>query len=140
VGAVALEVELRGTAGMAPAIADYLPQFPNLRDRLPELLLGGGEKMKSAQVAAAASHELEQYRREAQVLAKFDHENIVRVHDIGQSAKYPVYIVSPFVEGLSLNQIVRGLHDEKEYRYITRLIQFLAQALTGISRSRTSRS
>ena len=73
--------------------------------------------------------QLEEYRREAQVLAKFEHENIVRVYDIGQDELFPVYIVSQFIDGISLSQIVRGFHIEKKFRYISRVIQILALAL-----------
>jgi len=73
--------------------------------------------------------ELENYRREAQVLAQFEHENIVRVFDIGQDELFPVYIVSQFIDGIPLNKLVGWFHVEKKYRYIARAIQFLAQAL-----------
>ena len=99
----------------------YLADDPQLQRRVAIKVPRSDKKWKPEQ--------LEEYRREAQVLAKFEHENIVRVYDIGQDDLFPVFIVSQFIDGISLSKIVHGFHKDKKYRYVARVIQILAMSL-----------
>ncbi|HMP01977.1 MAG TPA: serine/threonine-protein kinase [Gemmatales bacterium] len=47
----------------------------------------------------------EQLRKEAQLLARFNHPNIVRVYDFEEEAAYP-FLVMEFVDGLSLSEMI----------------------------------
>ena len=42
------------------------------------------------------------YISEARALASLDHPNIVPVHDVGQTDKFPCYIISKYIDGISL--------------------------------------
>jgi len=56
---------------------------------------------------AKDSQALARFRREAAVLAKIDHPNIVTVHDIGTTATGEPYLVMEYVSGRSLSDIIR---------------------------------
>jgi len=56
---------------------------------------------------AKDSQALARFRREASVLAKIDHPNIVTVHDIGTTATGEPYLVMEYVSGRSLSDIIR---------------------------------
>lgn len=47
----------------------------------------------------------EQLRKEAQLLARFNHPNIVRVYDFEEESSYP-FLVMEFVDGLSLSEMI----------------------------------
>ena len=55
----------------------------------------------------ANQSDVETYLREARMLAKLDHPNIVPVHDVGSSIEFPCFIVSKYVDGGSLAQRLR---------------------------------
>jgi tRNA A-37 threonylcarbamoyl transferase component Bud32 len=48
---------------------------------------------------------LEQLRREAQLLARFNHPNLVRVHDLEEEAPFP-FLVLEYVDGLTLSEMI----------------------------------
>jgi serine/threonine-protein kinase len=55
-----------------------------------------------------ATHQAkEQFLREAQSVAGLDHDAIVRVHDFGQEADGPCYIVYQYVEGCTLAERIK---------------------------------
>ncbi len=49
----------------------------------------------------------ERFNREAKVLARLSHPNIVMVHDFGQTTDF-CYLVMEFVDGVNLRQVIRG--------------------------------
>ena len=55
----------------------------------------------------ANQSDVEIYLREARMLAKLDHPNIVPVHDVGSSSEFACFIVSKYVDGGSLAQRLR---------------------------------
>lgn len=46
------------------------------------------------------------YLNEAQVVAGLDHSHIVPVHDVGRTDEYPCYVISKYIEGLNLAQLL----------------------------------
>ncbi|HQR43737.1 MAG TPA: serine/threonine-protein kinase, partial [Gemmatales bacterium] len=48
---------------------------------------------------------LEQLRREAQLLARFNHPNLVRVHDLEEDVPFP-FLVLEYVDGLTLSDML----------------------------------
>ncbi len=55
---------------------------------------------------SAASKEYEQFRREAQLLAKVTHENVVRVWDFDDDPALP-YLVLEYIEGMTLQKLLQ---------------------------------
>ena len=49
----------------------------------------------------------ERFSREARVLARLNHPNIVTIHDFGQSARF-FYLLMEFVDGVNLRQAMRA--------------------------------
>jgi predicted Ser/Thr protein kinase len=49
----------------------------------------------------------ERFSREARVLAKLNHPNIVTIHDFGQAARF-FYLLMEFVDGVNLRQAMRA--------------------------------
>ena len=49
----------------------------------------------------------ERFRREAQVMAKLDHPNIIKVHDFGTTDGGHYFIAMDFIEGADLHKLIR---------------------------------
>lgn len=75
---------------------------------------------------AFARASVERFRREARILARLRHPNIVRVHDTGSAEGAP-YIVMDLVEGRVLSE----LRDPMPERGAARLVAVLARALAA---------
>src|SRR5262249_37644017 len=67
------------------------------------------------------------YLREARIVAKLDHPNIVPVHDVGSSAVFPCFIVSKFLEGGTLARKMKAA--PLSFSEATDLVTTIAQAL-----------
>lgn len=73
---------------------------------------------------------LESLRREAQLLARFNHPNLVRVYDLEEDAPFP-FLVLEFVDGLSLFDMlahVGRLRLDRAIRIITTVTEGLSAA------------
>ena len=56
-----------------------------------------------------ARHEdAEVYLTEARIVAVLDHPNIVPVHDVGSTEDCPFFIVSKYIEGSTLSEIIKA--------------------------------
>jgi eukaryotic-like serine/threonine-protein kinase len=70
---------------------------------------------------------LERFRREAQAIARLDHPNIVRAHDIDQDG--PIhFLVMEFVDGVTLQHLV----DARGPLGVARSVNYIAQAAQGL--------
>jgi serine/threonine protein kinase len=76
--------------------------------------------------AEADPKELARFRAEAAVLARLQHPNIVQIHDVGEAAGRP-YFVLEFVAGGSLAQHLRGT--PQPVRPAAQLLETLARAM-----------
>lgn len=73
---------------------------------------------------------LENLRREAQLLARFNHPNLVRVYDIEEDAPFP-FLVLEFVDGMSLYDMlahVGRLRLDRAIRIVTAVAEGLSAA------------
>lgn len=68
----------------------------------------------------------QRFEREAKVLAKLQHPNILPIHDYGQADGYP-YIVMPVVEGGELSDLMHG--DKLPLAEVVRIISQVGDAL-----------
>jgi serine/threonine protein kinase len=89
-------LEIIGQGGMGIV---YKARQPHL-DRLVAL------KLLPQSLAADATF-AERFNREARVLARLNHPNIVTVHDFGQSGGF-FYLLMEFVDGVNLRQAMRA--------------------------------
>lgn len=103
-----------------PPIAEIAPHFPDLE--ILELLGAGGMgavyKARQPQLdrfvaLKILSHDLardpafvERFNREARVLARLSHPNIVGIHDFGTAGPY-CYLTMEYVDGVNLRQAMR---------------------------------
>lgn len=121
-----------GGAAKAPSDPLLHPRVPEVGDRIGKYLLtdeigrGGSaivfralnttlnstvaiKVLKFDQEEAIASdvevHYYTQLKKEAQILAKFNHPNIVRVFDFEENAAFP-FLVLEYVDGLSLSEVL----------------------------------
>jgi WD40 repeat protein len=116
-----------------PAIADY--------EVLGELGRGGMgvvykarhirlDRLVALKMILAGGHagprELARFRQEAEAVARLDHPNIIRIHDIGESAGHP-YLALEFVSGGNLVQALQGT--PQPAREAAELIETLARAI-----------
>src|SRR5262249_58622655 len=58
-------------------------------------------KVPHARLAAQAG-DAEAYLSEARTVASLDHPNIVSVHDVGSTDRFPCFVVSKYVDGSNL--------------------------------------
>src|SRR5262249_61690028 len=71
--------------------------------------------------------DVEQYLREARVLAQLDHPHIVPVHDVGRTEDGPCYVVSKYVERGDLAERLR--QGRLSFRESAELVAVVAEAL-----------
>ena len=89
-------LELIGAGGMGAVFKARQPKL----DRLVAL------KLLSEPLGHAPAF-IERFHREARVLAKLNHPNIVGVYDFGESGKW-CYLLMEFVDGVNLRQAMRA--------------------------------
>jgi serine/threonine protein kinase len=56
----------------------------------------------------ARPEDAQAYLYEARTVANLDHPNIVPVYDVGSNEEYPVFIVSKYIEGSTLAQLIKA--------------------------------
>jgi serine/threonine protein kinase len=71
--------------------------------------------------------EAQAYLEEAQNVARLDHPHIVPVYDVGSTGDCPCFIVSKFIQGSTLAQVVRA--DRPSFREAAELVATVAEAL-----------
>lgn len=90
--------ELTGTGGMG---AIYLAWHSQLKREVAVKLLPKSLVAKNPQLA-------DYFREEARAMARMDHENIVKVYDIGETFRGDLYIVMEYVHGFNLAELIAG--------------------------------
>jgi serine/threonine-protein kinase len=86
--------------------------------------------LKTLNASEIEDHQwLERFRREAKVLARLDHPNIIRILDFG-SENNIYYISSEFFDGRNLRQVFQSgtLSPEQKHSVLIQLLQGLAAA------------
>ncbi len=73
----------------------------------------------------------ERFWKEAQLAAKVDHQNVIRIHDVGESNGL-LYIVMQFVEGRDLSQILKAASAPLEWRPVLTWIRDAAKGLDAV--------
>ncbi|MCC6997927.1 MAG: serine/threonine protein kinase [Deltaproteobacteria bacterium] len=99
-----------------------------------EVWLARDERLARAVAVKRLRHDIvgdvelgRRFVREARATARLDHPHIVPVHDLGESAAHGCFLVMEYVDGLSLEQVLRaGLLDAEAARA---LLQALAAGL-----------
>lgn len=73
---------------------------------------------------------IESCLEEARMVAGLDHEHIVPVYDVGSTDEFPIYIVSKFIEGTTLQQQLmdRRLRQQETAELIARIAEALHYA------------
>lgn len=77
-------------------------------------------------------HALERFQREAMVVGKLRHPNIVQVFDFDTTTDSQPYLVMEFIKGPSLLKYLNALHTKKvlmEFPYVVRLMDAMTSAL-----------
>lgn len=74
-----------------------------------------------------ASTKSESWLAEARLVAALDHENIVPMYDVGRTDDGGIFMVSKYIEGLTLREQLS--HDHRSYHDIAELILKLTNAL-----------
>lgn len=67
------------------------------------------------------------FLKEARTVANLDHPNIVPVHDVGSTDQHPFYVVSKFIEGKDLSDVIK--ERRLSFAESTSLIAKIAEAL-----------
>lgn len=74
-----------------------------------------------------SASQLAECREAAQKLAKLEHPGVVPIHDIGQTAEFPVFLVTKYIEGGTLSEWVQRARPD--FLTVSRLIAAVADAL-----------
>lgn len=85
--------------------------------------------VKTAKLEKAGTRE--RFLREASVLAKISHENVISIQDAGEVDRIP-FIVMPFVQGETLWEIHAKRTESLEWRRVLRWIKKAADGLNAI--------
>jgi eukaryotic-like serine/threonine-protein kinase len=137
--------DLHRTAPYRPATGDEVATLPPHigRYRIERVLGKGGfgivylahDDQLSRPVAIKVPHrhristpeDAEAYLVEARTVANLDHPNIVPVHDVGSTEDCPCFIVSKFIAGRTLAQMIKD--DRPTFAETAELVATIAEAL-----------
>lgn len=108
--------------GRQVAIKEYLPALWSGRG------LDGRVTVRCSSVAGAFAAGLSSFVDEAQLLARFDHPSLVKVHRFWE-ANGTAYMVMPYYPGVSLRQLRDSMSDPPTEAWLRRLLGSLLGAL-----------
>lgn len=97
-----------------------------------QLLLGRKVAIKLLNADDSDGLSVERFEREAAVLAKLDHRNLVTIHDYGRDGA-DFFIVMEYVEGITLGEMLRE-HGAPEYTDIVHIAREVARGLRAAHR------
>ena len=83
-------------------------------------------------LAASDPQFAERFRREAQIVAKLNHPNIVQVYTVGQTSKKQPYIAMQYIEGGSLRDKLKELSEREKLlttEQALNIVRYIALAL-----------
>ncbi len=147
-GETDLTVGIEATSGTVESDADRVLPASIGRYRIMRMLGAGGfgvvylardeqlqrdvaikvPKLTSADASKASTEELASaWLREARNAAALHHPNIVAVHDVGQDAQYPCFVVTHFIDGPPLSVVLR--ERRPDFRRAAEITQVVAEAL-----------
>jgi serine/threonine protein kinase len=89
-------------------------------------------KVISARELSARDLQAERAFREARVLAKLTHNNIVRLYDFDQTAEGDCFIVMELVEGDSLHTLIQRARKQGTVLDLRDALRFVLQAAEGV--------
>ncbi len=117
-------VERLATGGMADVFLG-VDRGPHALDRLVVV--------KRVLPSLAADPEtVEMFTREARIVARVRHPNVVQIHELGESDGLP-FLAMQYVEGITLHQLLQSLRKETGARLSTAAVTYLLdQALAGL--------
>lgn len=72
---------------------------------------------------------MQRFEREARIVARLEHPNIVQVYDFSELDGQP-YLVMKFIEGRTLKQVLRDYNGDVPIDFIRRVVNSIASALT----------
>ncbi|NHZ71559.1 MAG: protein kinase [Aquificales bacterium] len=78
-------------------------------------------------LAAADPQFVERFRREAQMVAKLDHPNIVQVYNVGRTAARQPYIAMQYIEGGSLSDKLKQLAEREKLLTVEQALNIARQ-------------
>jgi serine/threonine-protein kinase len=84
-------------------------------------------KIMLGELAAADPQFVERFRREAQMVARLDHPNIVQVYNVGRTADGQPYIAMQYVEGGSLRDKLRELAEREKLLTVEQALNIARQ-------------
>jgi len=108
--------------GRLVALKEYLPV--SLAGRGPD----GQVQVRSSSFADTFAAGLSSFVNEAQLLARFDHPSLVKVHRFWQ-ANGTAYMVMPYYEGVTLRQVRESMSVPPDEAWLHRLLDSLLGAL-----------
>ena len=111
---------------------ESLGRLVALKEYLPVSLAGRGidgqVQVRSSSFADTFAAGLSSFVNEAQLLARFDHPSLVKVHRFWQ-ANATAYMVMPYYEGVTLRQVRESMSVPPDEAWLRRLLDSLLGAL-----------
>ncbi|MEO1271114.1 MAG: protein kinase, partial [Myxococcota bacterium] len=98
--------------------------------RAKDMVTGTVFALKTLMPGATQADEaaVERFRREAELMARFDHPNLVQTVDFGRTDDGGLFMVMEFVDGRTLHQMLK---EEKRFEP-TRAVHIIRQTLLGL--------
>ena len=82
-------------------------------------------------ISGARSKSLERFKREAKVLAKISHPNIVAIYEVGEQGPYS-YFAMEYVQGISLDKILTSIRNTRTNDKASDVMRECLKAQAGI--------
>jgi tetratricopeptide (TPR) repeat protein len=90
-------------------------------------------------ISGTRAKSLERFKREAKVLAKISHQNIVPIYEVGQQGPYS-YFAMEYIKGISLDKVLSSIRNAKSTDKASNIMRWCIEARGNIDENKREKA